>query len=206
MVIGIQMPGIDLLIAKELSLELKKNLDKNVLRKIERELFLEHGMSIKLSIEHFENFHNILKKNSQIEIKNFEKNCCSKILEVKPLKNKYLLKIINQNLAEKIFNFFGDVESRKLLQCLMKKNQTISQILKKSTVLKSPAYRKMENLLLDGLVFESGKILENNKRISQYGCIFDEIRTVVNDEGLILEGTVSSANFKKSSIVKMGIL
>ena len=47
------MGGIDKLISATLSKEIKKELDLDLLKKVERELFLEHGMSIKLSIEHF---------------------------------------------------------------------------------------------------------------------------------------------------------
>jgi hypothetical protein len=46
------MGGIDRMIATALSCEIKKELNSDILKKTERELFLEQGMSIKLSIEH----------------------------------------------------------------------------------------------------------------------------------------------------------
>ena len=75
------MAGIDRLIATALSSEIKKDLE--ILRSTERELFLEHGMSIKLSIEHFHKFSSILRKNSSIDVKKFEKDCINKILKIK---------------------------------------------------------------------------------------------------------------------------
>ncbi len=68
------MGGIDRLISAVLSKEIKKKLDLDMLKKIERELFLEHGMSIKLSIEHFQTFKNVFKKNSNLDVKKFEKD------------------------------------------------------------------------------------------------------------------------------------
>ena len=68
------MAGIDRMIASSLSSEIKKNLDSDILKKVERELFLQHGMSIKLSIEHFEKFSSILRKNSSIDVNKFEKS------------------------------------------------------------------------------------------------------------------------------------
>ena len=56
------MIGIDRVISSSLTSQIKKNLDLDILKKVERELFLEHGMSIKLSIEHFHVFLKILKK------------------------------------------------------------------------------------------------------------------------------------------------
>ena len=77
------MGGIDRLISAVLSKEIKKKLDLDILKKIERELFLDHGMSIKLSIEHFQKFTNVLKKNSNIDVKKFEKDWRSGLSESK---------------------------------------------------------------------------------------------------------------------------
>ena len=73
------MSGIDRLISDALSTEIKKKISLDVLKKVERELFLEHGMSIKLSIEHFHKFTSVLKKNSNVNVKKFERECINKI-------------------------------------------------------------------------------------------------------------------------------
>ena len=199
------MPGIDLLVSADLSLEIKNNLDHNVLKKLERELFFEHGMSIKLSIEHFIKFHEILKKFPDIDLAKFEKDCIEKIIQVSKSNNNYKVKIISKKLSEKIFNFFGDPESRAILLCMMNKGQTVTEIQKNSGILKSPTYRKIENLLLDGLILESGKILKNNKRVSQYRCIFDEVHAVIGEKKLKLEVILSAKRFNESSIAKLGL-
>jgi hypothetical protein len=199
------MPGIDLLISRDLSCEIKTKLDKNILKELERELFFEHGMSIKLSIEHFINFHEMLKKNSDLDLVKFEKDCIEKIIQVSKSNNNYKVKIISKKLSEKIFNFFGDPESRAILLCMMNKGQTVAEIQKNSGILKSPTYRKIENLLLDGLILESGKILKNNKRVSQYRCIFDEVHAVIMEKKLKLEVIFSAKIFNESSIAKSGL-
>ena len=199
------MPGIDLLISRDLSIEIKAQLDKNILEKLEKELFFEHGMSIKLSIEHFGKFHSVLKNNSSVDLEKFEKNCIKKIIQVIKSNNCYKIKIVSQKLSEKIFNFYGDPESRKILICIMNKNQTISEILENSKILKSPVYRKIENLLLHGLILESGKILKNTKRISQYTCIFDEIQVLIGENRLVLECIINAKRFNESSIAKLGL-
>jgi hypothetical protein len=87
----------------------------------------------------------------------------------------------------------------------MNKGQTISEIQKNSGILKSPTYRKIENLLLAGLILESGKILKNNKRVSKYRCVFDEIHVVMGDKRIKLEATINSKRFNESSIAKLGL-
>jgi hypothetical protein len=199
------MPGIDLLISRDLSAEFKIKLKNTLLKKLEHELFFEEGMSIKLSMEHFEKFHNILKKHASFNLESFEKDCIKKIFLVKKINNDYNVKLINQNLAEKIFNYYGDPESRKILISVMGESLTVPEILKKSSVLKSPAYRKIENLLLDGLIIESGKILKHTKRITKYICIFDKINILVKNDQILVEGTMSSTMFSDSSISHTGL-
>jgi t-SNARE complex subunit (syntaxin) len=77
------MSDIDRLISDALSTEIKKEKKLDVLKKVERELFLEHGMSIKLSIEHFHKFTSVLKKNSTVDIKKFERECIKRIIKIK---------------------------------------------------------------------------------------------------------------------------
>jgi hypothetical protein len=75
------MGGIDKLISVELSSKIKKGLELDILKKIERELFLEHGMSIKLSIEHFQKFVNVLKKILTLMLTNMKKIVLIKLLK-----------------------------------------------------------------------------------------------------------------------------
>ena len=193
------------MVSRELSLEIKSRLEANILKQIEKELFFGNGMSIKLAIEHFEKFHSVLKKSSNMDLRKFEIDCIEKIIQVSKSKNNYDVKIIDKKLSEKIIKFFGDEESRKIIQCIMGQPETISKILNKSGVLKSPGYRKIEHMLLEGLIFESGKIISKNKRVSKYACIFDEFNVIIKKRCLIVVGVVNSINFNESSIAKIGL-
>lgn len=196
------MGGIDRMIAGNLAIEIKKRLEIDVLKKIERELFLEHGMSIKLSIEHFHKFSNILKKNSTLDTKKFEKECINKIIKVKKRDEKYLVTIINSDLRDLILELFGDIESRKIISSLLENEYTIPQILKESKVPKTSGYRKIENLILHGLIIESGKVLSESKRISKLQCVFQEIKLDIKKEKIVITGIITKKMFEKSTSMK----
>jgi hypothetical protein len=196
------MGGIDRMIAGNLAIEIKKQLEIDVLKKTERELFLEHGMSIKLSIEHFHKFSNILKKNSTLDFEKFEKYCINKILKVKKRDEKYLVTIINSDLRDLILELFGDIESRKIISSLLENEYTIPQILKESKVPKTSGYRKIENLILNGLIIESGKVLSESKKISKLQCVFQEIKLDIKKEKITITGIVTKKMFEKSTSMK----
>ena len=196
------MGGIDRLISDALSKEIKKKLNLDMLKKIERELFLDHGMSIKLSIEHFQKFTNVLKKNSQIDIIKFEKDCINKILKIKKRDDKYNVTIINSAMTDLILELFSESETRKIISSLLENEYTIPQILKESKVPKTSGYRKIENLILNGFIIESGKVLSKSKKIFNLQCVFQEIKLDIKKEKIIVIGTVSKKMFEKSTSMK----
>jgi len=196
------MGGIDRMIASALSCEIKKDLDLEILKKAERELFLEHGMSIKLSIEHFHKFTSVLRKNSSIDVMKFEKDCIGKILKVKKRDDKFLVTIVNSNLRDLILELFGEVETRKIISTLLENEYTIPQILKESKVPKTSGYRKIENLILHGLIIESGKVLSESKKISKLQCVFQEIRLDIKKDKIGIIGIVNKKMFEKSTSMR----
>jgi len=196
------MGGIDRLIASALSSEIKKQLPLDVLKKIERELFLEHGMSIKLSIEYFHRFSSILRKNSTLDIKKLEKDCMNKTIKVKKKEDKYLATIVNSELSDLILELFGEVETRKIISSLLEKEYTIPQILKESKVPKTSGYRKIENLILNGLIIESGKVLSESKKISKLQCVFHEMKIEIKKEKITVTGIITEKMFEKSTSMR----
>ncbi len=196
------MGGIDKLISGALSIEIKKKMDIDMLKRVERELFLVHGMSIKLSIEHFQKFTNVLKKNSDIDVKRFEKDCINKIIKVKKRDDKYNVTIIDTVVSDLILELFSELETRKIISVLLENEYTIPQILKESKVPKTSGYRKIENLIINGLVIESRKVLSESKKVSKLQCVFQEIKLDIKKEKITVNGVISKKIFEKSTSMK----
>ena len=196
------MSGIDRLISTALSIEIKKKLGIDMLKKVERELFLEHGMSIKLSIEHFQKFTNVLKNNSNFDVSRFEKESINKIVKIKKREHDYNVIIVDTELSDLILELFSDSEARKIISSLLENEYTIPQVLKESKVPKTSGYRKIENLIINGLIIESGKVLSESKKISKLQCVFQEIKLDIKKEKIIVNGIVTKKMFEKSTSMK----
>ena len=197
------MTGIDRLISTSLSHVIKKKLNSDERKNIERKLFLEHGMSIKLSIEHFHKFDKALKNISSIDKKKFENECINEIIKIKKIDKNYSIKIIDQKLRDLILELCGDVETRKILICLFDNDLTIPQILRESKVPKTSGYRKIENLIINGLILESGKILSESKRISKYRCVFDEIKIEMGKNDIMIQAMINEKIFDESTSISI---
>lgn len=193
------MTGIDRLISSSLSDIIKKKLEKDNLKNLERTLFLKHGMSIKLSIEHFQICTKILKSILNENEKKFVNECINEIIKIKKIGDVYKIKIIDQNLINLILQVCGDSETRKIIGCVFSKDLTIPQILNECKIPKTSGYRKIENLIINGFILETGKILSESKRISKYRCVFDEIKIEMQKNSLLLQGVVNNKIFDKST-------
>ena len=196
------MPGIDRMISSALSSEIKKKLDLEILKKVERELFLDQGMSIKLSIEHFDKFERVLRNNSNLDAKKFKKECIKKIIKIKNNGDRYLITILDLELKNLILELFGEIESRKIISCLLENKYTIPQILEESNIPKTSGYRKIENLIIYGIIIESGKILSESKKISKLQCVLQEIKLDIKKGKIVITGIISKNMFEKSSSMK----
>lgn len=196
------MTGVDKLISISLRTKIKKKIDVDTLKKIERELFLEHGMSIKLAIEHFPTLLKIIKKNSDLDIQDFEEECLKEIIQVKKVKENYHLTMLDSKLVHFILDIFGDDETRKIITSILKSEHTIPEILRESGIPKTSGYRKIENLLINGFFIETGKVLSESKKISKIQCVFQEILMDAKKDKIIVSGIVPKKIFEKSTTMK----
>lgn len=197
------MGGIDRLIAKALSQKIKQKLDEVELKKIERKLFLDHGMSIKLSIEHFDKLSLVLKNILNLNRKKFENECLNEVIKIQKKGNNYSIRIIDQGLIDSLLVLCGDNETRQMLNCLFENELTIPQILSESQIPKTSGYRKIENLIINGLIVESGKVLSESKRISKYKCVFDEIKIEMKKKDILFQGVISEQIYNKSTCIDL---
>ncbi|QLH11622.1 transcriptional regulator [Nitrosarchaeum sp. AC2] len=195
------MGGIDRLIAKALSQKIKQKLDEDELKILERELFLEHGMSIKLSIEHFDKLNLVLKNILNLNRKKFENECLNEVIKIQRKGGKYSVRIIDQNLLDSLLVLCGDNETRQMLNCLFENELTIPQILSEAQIPKTSGYRKIENLIINGLIVESGKVLSESKRISKYKCVFDEIKIEMKKNDIVFQGVINEQIYDKSTCI-----
>ena len=86
---------------------------------------------------------------------------------------------------------------------LLENEYIIPQILKESKVPKTSGYRKIENLLINGLLIETGKVLSESKKISKIQCIFQKMMINIEKEKIIINGEVSKKMFEKSTSMKL---
>jgi len=195
------MPGIDKFFAEIFSNKIKSNLDKSELKKIERELFQQEGKSIKMAMENCDLFNSLFKKYNA-NYKSFELNWFNEICEIKNSKDHVIIHLLDKYLINKILRYFGDDEIRDILLQINEKELGIPDILRKSNVSRTSGYRKIEDLIKNGIIIETSKVMSKSKKISKYKCIFKKIDIKLEDDIISVKGYMSKIDFESSSIIK----
>ncbi len=196
------MPGIDNFLADVLTKKIKQKLDKKELKKIERKLFLETGMSIKLAMSNFEKFDRCLN-NIKMNHRQFELDCLNEICQTKRLQDRVQIKLLENDLKNKVLKYFTNKKTKEIMLTILEKDLTIPEILKKSKTPRTSVYRKIEELIGKGMIIEKGKILSKSKKTSKLKCVFEETDIQIKSGIVLINCYMLKQDFEKSSIMKV---
>lgn len=198
------MPGLDALIATELSFEIKKKLDKETLRKLERKLFTKHGISIKQSIENFEKFDNVLKEFLGSSRHNFESQIIKKVFVAKKTEDKNNILIIKSpKLVDFLITCCGDPEILKILTIPFKQPLTISEILGVTKIPRSSGYRKISQLIRKGLLIKRSTALSKSKRVEKFTKLFIVLTIKIKEGRNEVLCKIPKNIYTESSVIKL---
>ena len=198
------MSGIDLFLAKSLSLKIKNNLDSNTQQKLKLKLFKKYGYSIKQSIVDFSKFNDELLEFLKSDTLKFVKYCVSEILDIENIKNKSVIIVIKDELLIKqILEILGDIESRSVLEQVAKKPLSVPEILKICKLSKTSGYRKINNLNRNGYLVRTGFELTSKKRaVDKYTMFWEKITIEMKEGTYIVKIKISKNVFNSSSVVQ----
>ncbi len=198
------MVGIDLFLAKSLSIKIKNNLEAKILQKLKLNLFKKYGYSIKQSIMDFSIFDEELKVFLKSDSLKFEKDCLFEILNFEEIKkNSLVLLIKDESLIKQILEMLGDKESRKILEQVAKKPLAVPEILKICKLSKTSGYRKINNLSRIGCLVRTGFELTSKKRaVDKYTMFWEKIIIEMKEGTYVVKIKISMSVFYNSSVIQ----
>jgi len=198
------MPGIDLLIAKSLSSKIKKELESDIEQRLKMKLFNKYGLSIKQSIEDFTKFDDMLKEFLNSDPLQFEQNCLLEILSFdNPKKDFVSITIKDNSLTNLLLESLGDKESRKIIEQTSKKPLLISEILLFCKLSQTSGYRKINSLIRNGLLIQSGHELTSKKRvINRFSMFCKKINIEMEKEKIVVKVKVPKKIFESSTVIQ----
>jgi len=102
-----------------------------------------------------------------------------------------------------VLQAFGDPEKKKILESVTGTPKIIADILIDCNLPQTSGYRKINSIINDGLLVQSGQIVKDNKKISKYVCIFDNLKINIDKGNVVVDVQLTQSEQQNSSILQI---
>jgi len=86
-----------------------------------------------------------------------------------------------------VLQAFGDPEKKKILESVTDTPKIIADILNDCHLRQTTGYRMINSMINDGLLVKSGQVVKDNKKISKYVCIFDNLKINIEKDNMRID-------------------
>ena len=200
------MPGFDSLIGKSLVHIIRKNLGQSTLEKIENRVYEKFGTNLTQVSNDFPKLDLILREFFGDGAKGMEKQLLQHIISVQldKIEKKEWIAIEDSHINRIILEAIGDDDKKNILNAVLDKPRIISEILEICKIPQTSGYRKVNNLIQNGLLIINGhELTDDGRTINKYQPVFDNIQIHVEKNKVVVQVLLTKEYLDKSSIFTM---
>ena len=197
------MAGFDSLIGKSLGYAIKRNLGQSTVEKIESSAFERFGTSLTQVSDDFPKLDLILREFYGDGARGMEKQLLRHIMSIQQseIDNKEWITIEDAYINRIILEAIGDDDKKNILNSVLDKPRVISDILEICKIPQTSGYRKVNNLIQNGLLIINGHELTNDGRtVNKYQPVFDNIQIRVEKNRVLVQVQLTKEYLDNSSI------
>ena len=198
------MAGIDHILSKSLSKVIRQNLGEKTLQKIEDRLFEKYGISFSQAMEEFNKLDFVLREFFGGGTDGLEAKFLNQLCIIKQNKsNGKWLTINDSYILNILLQAIGDEDKKKILESTSSKSKVIYEILKESGVPQTSGYRKIKSLIDDGLLIQSGFLIQKDKKkVNKYLSVFDTMKINIDSDSITVDVHLGDKKIEESSLLQ----
>jgi len=195
--------GFDHVLAKSLNDVIQKNLGRKTVQKVEDRLFEKFGISFTQSIEQFDKLDLVLREFFGKGTDGLERKFLDSLCIIKSKKSgKQWFTIHDSSISDVILQAFGDADKKKILETTNSIPKIVYDILEDSRLPQTSGYRKVNALIDDGLLVQSGFVITKDKKpVSKYICVFNNLRINFDSNKITVDVQLNDSQVEQSSIL-----
>lgn len=197
------MLGLDSLIGKSIVYIIKRNLGQSTLEKIEDRVFEKFGTNLIQISNDFPKLDLIFREFFGEGANRLELQLLQSIISVQQTKigNKEWMTIEDSHISRIILEAIGDDDKKNILNAVLDKPRVISEILEICKIPQTSGYRKVNNLIENGLLIINGhESTDDGRSINKYQPVFDNIQIHVEKNKVIVQIQLTKIYLDNSSI------
>ena len=197
--------GIDNLLVPSLRKQIEENLGVEKLKKIEQRLIERHGMNMVQAVKDFHKLDSVLREFFGVNADEIETKSLLKVIELERTEKKEeWITIQDQELSKIFLDTLGDKDKKKILGTVLNKSLIVSDILKESKIPQTSGYRKINSMILNGILISNGfELSKDNKKIKKYETVFQNIKMDIQENGMIVKIQLKKHLLRNSTIFQI---
>ena len=196
---------MDNLLAPSLRKSIEVNLGKSTLNKIEQRLMERHGMGVAQAIKDFYKFDSVLREFFGAGADGLETKFLQNIIDLKQQKKgtDNWIVIKDQDLAKIFLESFADEDKKAIIGTVLDESLIIADILQNCKVPQTSGYRKINQLIDNGLLISNGyEIATDGKKIKKYETIFDNVKMDIERNIVVVKIQLKRSSLRESTILQ----
>lgn len=200
------MYGLDPLLGKSLVRIIQKNLGQTMLEKIENRVFEKFGTNLNQVSADFPKLDLILKEFFGDRAKGMERQLLQHVISVQKSKIEYneWITIEDFHIHRIILEAIGDNDKKNILNAVLDTPRVISEILEMCNIPQTSGYRKINNLIQNGLLIINGhEVNDDGRIINKYQSVFDNIQIHVEKNKVTIQVQLTKEYLNNSEIFTM---
>jgi hypothetical protein len=198
--------SLDNLLAPSLRKSIEENLGKSTLNKIEQRLMERHGIGVVQAIKDFYKFDSVLREFFGAGADGLETKFLKNIIELKQQKkgtDNWII-IQDQDLAKIFLESFADEDKKAIIGTVLDTSLIIADILEHCKVPQTSGYRKINQLIDNGLLISNGyAVAADGKKIKKYETIFDNVKMDIEKNVIVVKIQLKKNSLSQSSILQI---
>ena len=197
------MPGFDSLIGKSLVHIIRKSLGPSTLEKIENRIYEKFGTNLTQVSNDFPKLDLILREFYGDGAKGLERQLLRHIISVEQgkIERREWITIEDSHIHGVILDAIGDYDKKNILNAIINKPMVISDILETCKIPQTSGYRKVNNMIQNGLLIINGhEITSDGRTINKYQTVFDNIQIHLEKDKMIIQVRLTRKYLSNSSI------
>lgn len=198
------MGGFDRLLAKSLNETIRNNLGEKTSQKIEERLFEKYGISLTQSIEQFQKIDAVLREFFGAGADGLEAKFIQNICKVKTkTKSNNWFTIDDSKISQVILESFGDDDKSAIINSVMDDQKIISEILSNCKIPQTSGYRKINQLIDDGILIPTGfEASVDGRKVIKYQTLFDNVKINIIKNKISVDIQLNRPNFNESTVLQ----
>jgi len=198
--------GLDNLLAPSLRKSIEENLGKSTLNKIEQRLMERHGMGIVQAIKDFYKFDSVLREFFGAGADGLETKFLQNIIDMKQQKKVTdgWVTVQDQDLAKIFLESFADEDKKAIIGSVIDESLIIADILQQCKVPQTSGYRKINQLIDNGLLISNGyDVSTDGKKIKKYETIFNNVKMDIERNTVVVKIQLKQNLSSQSTILQV---